>query len=1034
MSFTERFIRRPVLSTVLASLIILLGLQGFANLQVREYPEVDESVITVTTAYPGASAELIQGFITAPLSETIATTENIDYLTSTSRPSQSQITVNMNLGADPDTALTEVMSKVQEIRGELPDDAEDPVIVKGTGQSVAIMYLGFQNPDMNAEQLTEYIDRVIKPRMSTIEGVAEVQIIGASNYAMRVWVDPIRLAAFDLTAAEVLAAINDSNLLAAAGSTENEYVAYPIDVDSTLQDADGFGAIPLRSDGDHLVRLRDVADVSLGAENDDTIVTLGGQQGTFVGIFPTPSANPLNTADAVLAELPSIRDTLPPGMTLTMMYDATEAISASIYEVFLTIAEAVVIVVLVILLFLGSWRSVLMPIATIPLSLIGVGLLIWGFGFSINLLTLLAMVLAIGLVVDDAIVVVENIYRNMETGLTPRRASVRGMREITTAVIAMSLTLAAVFAPLAFTAGLTGSLFREFALTLSGAVLISGIVALTITPMMSARLLKGGEPNRFQATVDRYFAKLSNGFESVLRRSLGHVYLMLFAIVALVAVTGFMFLNTSSQLAPEEDRGALFSQAQAPTYATSSYTDLYAQQMRELTADIDEVGMQFSIVGNGGQQDSAFVLWSFVPWGERERSQQQLQQEIQGRLSAVSGVDAFVFAPPSLPGAGGGLPISMIVQTTGEIGQLYEIAEEIRQEAMASGRFITVQNSLDYTAREVSVTIDRDRAAALGIPVGEISRTLGLLVGNNALGQFDRAANSYDVIMQVPERYRANPSALGDFYVRSAGGAMVPLSAVVKVSEGVSATAIEQFNQLNSTTISALPIPTVTTGDGLAELERIANERLPRSYFIDYADQSRLEKEQGSTILIAFGLALVVIYLVLAAQYESFRDPLIILMSVPLSIFGAILPLNLGLDTLNIYTQVGMITLIGIITKHGILIVEFANQQRREKGSSRLDAAVEAARVRLRPILMTTAAMVFAMVPLLIASGSGAAARFSIGLVIFAGLTIGTLCTIFVVPLFYTLVARPEPKREEEAIWDPDASERFDGDSEAAQA
>lgn len=1006
MSLPELFIRRPVLSTVLGALILLLGIQGLLNLPVRQYPEVEETVITITTIYPGASADLMQGFVTAPIARAVSTTENISYVTSASRASVSTVTVQMQLGADPDIALTEVMSKVQQVRGQLPPNAEDPVIVKGTGQQFAILYLAFQNENMSAEQLTEYLERVIRPRMSTIEGVAEVQILGAANYAMRVWIDPVRLASRGVTASEVLAAINSSNFLSAPGSTRNDYVTYSITLQSTLQTPEAFAQLPIRADGDDVVRLVDVAEVELAAESTDTVVRFNGDPGTFIGVFPSPAANPLDVASGVLEELPAIRDSLPEGMNVTLVYDATETISASIEEVFKTIAEAVAIVVVVILLFLGSFRSVLMPIATIPLSLIGVCFFLSAMGYSINLLSLLAMVLAIGLVVDDAIVVVENIHRHVDEGMEPLAAAIKGMQEIWLPVVAMSLTLVAVFVPIGFAGGLTGSLFREFAFTLAGSVLISGMIALTITPMMAARLLKSGGHSRFQQIVDRTSDRVSNWYERRVNSSLDYRPVTLLMTIVLVGVTGFMFLNTSSELAPEEDSGALFSLMTAPRYATSEYTAEYAAEIDDLTRDIEEVRAQFQIVGIGGQTNSGFAIWALKDWSDRARSQAAIQQEIQGRISAVDGVRALVFAPPSLPGAGGGLPISLVIQSTGDPARVYEVAEEIRLAAQQSGRFIVVQNSLAFDAPQVTVTIDRDRAAALNVPVADVGSTLGILVGGRAISQFDRESQSYDVITQVPQDYRENPEQLGDYFLRSTTGAMIPLSSVIDVSINASAAAIEQFNQLNSATISALPLPGVTTGEGLATIQEIAREALPDGFFIDYSGQSRLEVEQGNTILVAFAAALVVIYLLLAAQFESFRDPLIIMMSVPLSIFGAILPLNLGLGSLNIYTQVGLITLIGIITKHGILLVEFANQRQAE-GLTVREAIVRSAKVRLRPILMTTAALALAMVPLMIAAGAGAAARQAMGLVIFSGLMVGTLFTLFVVPMFYTYISRP---------------------------
>jgi multidrug efflux pump len=1013
MSFSDIFIRRPVLATVVALMIILLGALGIANLQVREYPKVDETVITITTAYPGANADLIQGFISSPIAQAVATTENIDYVTSSSAPSTSTVSVHMRLGANPDAALTEVISKVNQVRGELPQEAKDPVILKGTGQSFATMYLAAQNPNMTSTQITEYLDRVIKPRLSTVPGVAEAQILGGQTYSMRVWLDPIKLAARNITPAEVLAAINASNFLSAPGKTKNEFVTTSILLKSTLQTPEAFGDMVVKSDGDNIVRLHDIAKVELAAESTDTIVRFNGQDGTFLGIMPTPGANPITVAEAVRKELPSIQASLPEGMSLVIVYDATEQISSSISEVFHTIGEAVAIVVVVIILFLGSFRSVLIPIVTIPISLIGVCFFLYALGYSINLLSLLAMVLAIGLVVDDAIVVLENIHRHIEEGLKPIDAAFKGMKEITGPIIAMTITLAAVFAPLGFTGGLTGSLFREFAFTLAGAVIISGIAAVTISPMMCSRMLSHGNATRFQMFIDRTFSRFEGWYANRVNGSLNYRPITLLIVLALLGVTGFLFLHTQTELAPEEDSGALFAQIQGPQYATSQYMKLYSDQMDNLTKDIPELRARFQIVGMDGGTNSGIALWAFKDWSQRTKSQKMLQEEITQRLTKLAGVQAFAFALPSLPGAGGGLPISVVIQSTGPSDQVYELAEKIKNEAQASGQFIIVQNSLSYDSPQTTISIDRDRAAALGVKVSDIGTTLGLLTGGAEVAKFDRDSNSYDIITQVPDQFRANSGQLGEFYVRSASGGMVPLSSVIKVSRNAAPAAIEQFNQLNSATISALPMPGVTSGQGLATITNIAKSNLPEGYFIDYSGQSRLEATQGNTILVAFILAVIVIYLVLAAQFESFRDPFIIMMSVPLAIFGAIVPLYMGLGTLNIYTQVGLITLVGLITKHGILMVEFANQQRELHGMSRREAIVEAAKTRLRPILMTTAAMALGVVPLIIATGAGAAARYSMGLVIFTGILVGTLFTLFVVPMFYTFIARKEGLAEE---------------------
>lgn len=1008
MNFSEIFIRRPVLSTVLAAMIMFLGLASVFNLPVRQYPEVEESVITINTVYPGAAPDLIQGFVTSPIAAAVSTTENVDYISTASRPSMSTVTVQMKLGADPDIALTEVMSKVQQVGGQLPSDTEDPVISKGTGMTFALMYLAVRNPNMTPEQLNEYLERVVRPRVSNIQGVASMEIMGAQKYAMRIWLDPLQLSARGVTAADALAAIRSSNFLSAPGKTENEYFTYSLTLDSTIQSPEAFGALPLSNGNNGVVRLRDVAQIEMASGSTDAIVTFAGQPGTFIGIVPAPGENQLDVATNVLTALPSLQATLPVGMTIDMVYDSTETISASIKEVFKTIAEAVVIVVVVILLFLGSIRSVLMPIVTIPLSLVGVCAIMLALGYSINLLTLLAMVLAIGLVVDDAIVVVENIHRHIDDGMSPAQASIKGMQEITGPVIAMTITLAAVLAPLAFTGGLTGALFTEFALTLAGSVLISGIVALTVTPAMSARLLTHGEPGRFQKIVDKTLNGVSNWYERRVSSSLDYRPVTLLMVVALAGATGYMFLNTSSELAPEEDSGALFAIMNGPRYATLEYTSAFTTEVGKRTSDIPEVETSFSVAGMGGANNTGFYIWALKDWAERSRSQAQIQTELQGILDNAPGLQSYVFAPPSLPGAGGGLPISMVIQSIHTPERVVEVAEEIRAEAMKSGMFIVVQNSLSFDAPQVKVTIDRDRAANLGVAVSDIGSTLGILVGGGAVAQFDRDSNSYDVITQVPREWRANPERLGEFFVRSRSGVMVPLSSVIKLNPGVSAASIEQFNQLNSATLSAMPMIGLSTGDALAELERISNDVLPDGFFIDYSGQSRLEKNEGATIIYAFAAALIVIYLVLAAQFESFRDPFIIMMSVPLSVFGALLPLYFGASTLNIYTQVGLITLIGLITKHGILMVEFANQQREEHHLSKREAIVKAAKTRLRPILMTTAAMALAVVPLIIAEGAGAAARQAMGLVIFTGLIIGTAFTLFVVPMFYSLISRSD--------------------------
>lgn len=1021
MNFSETFIRRPVLAIVVSLLILILGFQGFSGMAIRQYPEIEETTISITTSYPGASAELIQGFITDPIAKAVSSTENVDYVSASSSQGTSMVSVRMKLGTDPDAALTEVITKTQQVKRQLPTDAEDSIISKGTGQSFALMYLAFASDRMTPPQITEYLTRVIQPRMATVPGVASADLLGGQNFAMRVWLDPQLLASRGVTAAEISDAIRSSNFLASPGSTESEYVVVAVETDTTLQSADAFGSLPIGGSGENVVRLRDVARIELGTNNDDVRSTFNGRSGVFIGISGTPSANPLTTADDLKQLLPEIQQSLPEGMNVTVVYDSTIFIQASIDEVFTTIAEAVIIVILVIYLFLGSLRAVLIPVVTIPLSLIGVCFILYTLGYSINLLTLLAMVLAIGLVVDDAIVVVENINRHIEEGLQPVDAAIKGMKEIFAPVVSMTVTLAAVYAPIGFTQGLTGSLFREFAFTLAGAVIISGLIAVTLSPMMSAYLLRARDPDEggFAIRVNRAFDSLSKGYGRVLSAVMDMRWAVYISVALLLATTGFLFLNTQSELAPAEDQGALFTIVTGPRYATADYMTHYVSQFSEKVGELPELDTQFSIVGGGAggssaSANSAIALFRFKTWSERDRSTGDILSQVQTGLNNVTGVQAFVVSPPSLPGSGGGLPVQYVIRSVGSPSLVYEVAEQIKAKAIASGTFIVVQNSLAFDKPQAKLKIDRERAATLGVPIATIGTTLNVMLSNTWVSRFDLESRSYDIIPQAADAYRLTPESMSGYYVRSISGAMVPLSAVTTVEMGAAPVAIEQFNQLNSATISGMPMPGTTTDTALQALRAAAAEVMPDGFFEDYAGDSRLSIQEGNSLALAFVLAIVVIYLVLAAQFESFRDPLVILVSIPLSMFGALLFLNIGFATLNIYTQVGLITLVGLITKHGILMLEVANEHR-ARGIPRRQAIEEAAILRLRPILMTTAAMVLGVMPLIIASGAGAAARYSMGLVIATGLSIGTLFTLFVVPCFYMLISHRDPVETAEA-------------------
>jgi multidrug efflux pump len=1007
VNFSEFFIRRPVLSIVVSLLILLIGLEGFANMAIRQYPQVEESIINVQTSYPGASAETMQGFITAPIARAVSSTENVDYVTSSSSQGSSQVQVHMRLGANANDALTEVISETQQVRRLLPTDAEDPVITKQIGRNVALVFLGFYSETMSSPQINEYLNRVVQPRLATIQGVGDANVFGAQNFSMRVWLDPILMASRGVTATDVMSAIQRANFISAPGSTKNEYVTYTVNAQTTLKSPAAFGALPIRGSGDSVVRLRDVAKVELGPANTDVSVLYNGHKGVLISINPTPEANPLDVAKRVKAAMPSIIKDLPPGMHGNIIFDNSLFINSSINEVFKTIFEAVAIVIMVIFLFLGSVRAVFIPIVTIPLSLIGVCFILYFFGFSINLLTLLAMVLAIGLVVDDAIVVVENVHRHIEMGERPLDAAIKGMRELFVAVIAMTITLAAVFTPIAFMGGLTGLLFREFAVALAGAVIISGFIAVTLSPMMASRLLRPHDEAEAESgltgKLDRLFERIASSYGGMLDKALQARAIIVVAFVAVLGTTVFLFLNTNHELAPQEDQGALISRLQGPTYATSQYMRRYVDQLDKLVGKVPEAQSAFSVVGEGGG-NGALAIWTFKPWSQRKRSSSQIQRQLQASLSKVTGAQGFVFSPPLLPGAGNGSGIQFVLRSVSSPEQVYDVAERIKNAAMASGKFMIVQDSMSYDQPRANITIDRAKAAALDTPTSDIGTTLSIFLNNARVSRYEQDNRDYDVIAQVSDRFRRNPRDLDEFYVRSAGGTMVPLSAVTDIKTTAAPVQIEQFNQLNSATLSATPMLGVSRDDALRTLQTIADQTMPDGFFVDYSGQERTQREAGSSLVIAFGLSILIIYLVLAAQFESFRDPLIIMMAVPPCIFGAMALLNVGFGTLNIYTQVGMITLVGLITKHGILMVQFANA-RRDEGKPKREAISEAARVRLRPILMTTAAMVMGVMPLVLASGAGAAARSAIGIVIASGIAIGTLFTLFVVPTFYTFIA-----------------------------
>lgn len=1008
MAFTDPFIRRPVLATVISLLIVLLGFQAFSKLTIRQYPQMENALITVTTAYPGANAETIQGYITQPLQQSLASAEGIDYMTSFSRQNFSVVSIYARIGSDSDRLFTELLAKTNAVKNQLPQDAEDPVLTKQAADASALMYISFYSSELNNPQITDYLSRVIQPKLATLPGMAEAEILGNQVFAMRVWLDPVRLAGFGLTASDVTNAVRRYNFLSAAGEVKGEYVVTSVNAATELKSAEAFAAIPLKIAGDSRVLLGDVARVEMGAENYNIVSSFDGTPSVYIGIKGTPSSNPLDVIKEVRKILPELESQLPPSLKVSIAYDATLFIQASIHEVVKTLIEAVLIVIVVVFLFLGALRSVLIPVITIPLSMIGVLFFMQLMGYSINLLTLLAMVLAIGLVVDDAIVVVENIHRHIEKGKTPFDAAIDGAREIAMPVVSMTITLAAVYAPIGFLQGLSGALFKEFALTLAGAVVISGVVALTLSPMMCALLLRHDEnPGGLSHTLDQVFERLKARYQRMLHGTLNtRPVVLVFALIVLCLIP-VLLKFTQSELAPNEDQGVIFMMATSPQPTNLDYLNTYTDEFVAIFKGFPEYYSSFQINGFDGVQSGigGFLL---KPWDERSRTQMQILPEVQGKLAKIAGLQVFGFNLPSLPGTGEGLPFQFVINTPNDYESLLQVANRVKKRAVESGKFAFLDIDLAFDKPEVVVDIDRAKAAQMGVSMQDLGGTLATLLGEAEINRFTIEGRSYKVIAQVERPYRDNPDWLNTYYVKNNKDQLLPLSTLIKVSDRAKPRQLNQFQQLNSAIIQGVPI--VSMGEAIQTLHQIATEEAPPGFAFDYAGGARQFMQEGNALWVTFGLALAIIFLVLAAQFESFRDPLVILMTVPLSICGALIPLFLGLSTMNIYTQVGMVTLIGLITKHGILIVEFANQLRRDKGLSAREAIEEAAAIRLRPVLMTTAAMVFGMVPLILASGAGAVSRFDIGTVIATGMSIGTLFTLFVLPCVYTLLAAPDKK------------------------
>ena len=1001
MNFTDIFIKRPVLATVVSLLIVVLGLRSLFSLPVNQYPKTQNAVVTISTTYYGADAATVAGFITQPLEAAIAQAQGIDYLSSSSNSGVSTITATLQLNYDSNRALTEITTQVNSVRNQLPAQAQQPVLSVQMGQTTDAMYMGFYSDTLPTNNVTDYLARVVKPKLDSIEGVQTAELLGARQFALRAWLDADKMAAHGVTASEVSAALAANNYLAGLGASKGQMVTVPLTAGTDLHTVEEFKALAVRQNGGAIVRLEDIASVTLGSENYDFNVAFSGVRSVFVGIKVAPDANILDVAERVRKVFPSVREQLPAGLTGEIVYDSTAFINTSIVEVVHTLVEALIIVTIVIYLFLGSLRAVIVPVIAMPLSLVGTFFVMLMFGYSINLLTLLAIVLAIGLVVDDAIIVVENVDRHMKEGMKPYDAAIQAARELGSPILAMTVVLIAVYVPIGFQGGLTGALFTEFAFTLAGAVAVSGIVALTLSPMMCARFFnEHQDEGKFVKFIDRTFEKVHNGYLRVLHRLLETWAVLIVMGVILTGLLGVMFAMSQSELAPEEDQGIVLAQVVGAPTATSDQMQAYAKEIFEISKSMPEYDQMFQITGvpttNAG---IGGVL--FKPWDKRKRSAHEIQQDLQQRWGGVAGGRVAAFQFPALPGSSG-LPVQFVITTTEPFENLNTVAQAVLDKANQDGKFYFADVDLKIDTPQAKVDVDRDKLATLGLTQQDFGNAMAAALGGGYVNYFSIAGRSYKVIPQVRQVDRLNPSDVLNFYIKTPTGEMIPASTVASISYSVQPESVTRFQQLNSATISG--VSGASQGEILEYLRASVAQVAPSGYSIDYAGSSRQFMNESGGFGLTMGFAVVIVFLALAAQFESFRDPIVILFSVPMALFGAMMFIFLGFASINIYTQVGLVTLMGLISKHGILIVEVANHLR-EAGKTKREAIEEAAATRLRPILMTTAAMVFGVVPLVIASGAGAAGRHAMGLVIFTGLSIGTLFTLFVVPAMYMFLA-----------------------------
>ncbi|ALT76650.1 efflux RND transporter permease subunit [Paucibacter sp. KCTC 42545] len=1005
MKISELSIRRPVFATVMSLLLLLVGLVSFGRLSLREYPRIDEPVVTVSTRLVGASSEVIEGQITKPLEDSIAGIDGVEILTSSSRTENSQITARFKLEKNPDVAAADVRDRVARVRGRLPDAADEPVVAKVEADAQPTIWIAFSSETLNPLQITDLVERVVKPRLQTITGVADVQTGGDRKYAMRIWLDADRLAAYKLTVQDVEDALRRQNLEVPAGRIESQQREFSVTARTDINTVAEFAEVIVKQSSGAPVRLKDVARIEEAAASERSRVRLNGVPAVSLGVVRQATANPLEVSAGVREMLPKLQLDLPDSIKVQLANDNSIFIDRSIQSVYHTIAEAVVLVALVVFVFLRTLRASIIPLVTIPISLIGSFALMAAAGFTVNTLTLLALVLAIGLVVDDAIVVLENVFRHIEEGLEPFQAALKGAKEIAFAVLAMTMTLAAVFAPLAFTPGRTGRLFVEFALTLAGAVVVSGFVALTLTPMMCSKLLcHNPKPTRFDQGMERVLVAISDSYARALRRALG----MRWAVVALMLVSGagswYLFSTAKSELAPVEDRGVVFMPITGPDGATMEFTARYLDAVDRIAAGYPEFDRAFLFAG-GATVNSGIAILRTVDWGDRTRSTQEIARSMLPQVNLLPGVQAFPITPASLGQGFRERPINFVVVTSDSYANLATLTQSFMAEMAKNPGLIQPDNDLRLNKPELFMDVDRERAADLGVSVDAIARTVETMLGSRAVTRYKRGADQYDVMVQTEAAGRATPEQIERLFVRGRGDVMVPLSSLVKVREAVSPRELNHFNQRRSVAFTANLAPGYSLGEGLAFMDATAKKLLPLGYATELNGVSREFKSSSGALGLVFVLALLFIFLVLAAQFESFIDPFVIMLSVPLSMVGALLALKWSGGTLNVYSQIGLITLVGLITKHGILIVEFSNQLR-QQGRSVMEAVVEASALRLRPILMTTGAMVLGALPLALASGAGAESRQQIGWVIVGGMSLGTLLTLFVVPTMYSLFAR----------------------------